>query len=350
MQILIDYHSHWFVLATACALLINFDYIRPRIGWFAATTISVVVISGIWYWLWRDNRYAYLKNPHDALAMRYFAADSVLKLYLVIVAILAIPNTRDQYKACGRAGALVFCTLNGLVVLYQFASHYCVVENSCGALLGNPSMNSSLMACAMPLLFNLPKQIKWPAIAITVASIFAAKSSIAMGILALELCVWAILVRPSLLWFVPLPIVLGGIYVGPGFFSSTGRAEMWIFFISKWYTNKDHYLYGTGLGTFKVFATNLQDYFQLHAHNIWIWMHSDWLQTVFELGILGTVSLAGLYLYTLWVAYKDKLHCELTAMMGFGAFMLLNYPLHLAFSSFFGAWLTVTILSKRRFQ
>jgi len=71
----------------------------------------------------------------------------------------------------------------------------------------------------------------------------------------------------------------------------------------------------------------------------WIWMHNDWLQALFETGIVGLSLMFGLYLQALRRLVITGLTAEAKTLLLFGIFMGSNYPAHVGLTCMFGAWL-----------
>ena len=87
------------------------------------------------------------------------------------------------------------------------------------------------------------------------------------------------------------------LYFNCGLFQSSGRFQMYRF---TWAAIKvlpvRYWLFGVGNGTYYMMGKQIQtmNNFMPMKGGDWFWLHSDWLQTGFELGILG---LAAAYLF-----------------------------------------------------
>lgn len=119
-------------------------------------------------------------------------------------------------------------------------------------------------------------------------------------------------------------------------FNSNGRVPVWrdaFYFweqFSPWL--------GTGLGTYTVIGPFLS----IPKYGIgFIWMHSDWLQILFETGIPGLILVGLAYCNTL-------LHTRYTTIvLLFSFWMLANFPLHNPISAFFGALIIRTVFAEQ---
>lgn len=178
MSYITDYHYQWtFAIVIASASLL-WHFFRPRFGKIPTAFLAYALISCIWVWSFRDNRYVSV-NPYDQTALRYFTADSLLKAALVIFPLSYLSDDKTLFYVLGRLLAGAFAILNSLVVITQFLFLGCDANNSCGGLVGNPSISLGLTVCMLPLIGACPI---WALVALAV---LISKSSIAVGLLAI---------------------------------------------------------------------------------------------------------------------------------------------------------------------
>jgi O-antigen ligase len=138
--------------------------------------------------------------------------------------------------------------------------------------------------------------------------------------------------REVLLAF-PLSLLVGALVKGRNLFSSRGRDYIWT---QSYYFFRDHlhWMMGSGLGGFYVIGPALMAKGQT---NVFIWLHSDWFQTLFEQGIVGLLLILVMYGHALWRARRvPELFAALTAYAVFGA---ANMPLRYPICGLFGALL-----------
>lgn len=93
---------------------------------------------------------------------------------------------------------------------------------------------------------------------------------------------------------------------------------------------------GVGLGSFKVFAHPIVVGI-IPPGRTWIWLHNDWLQIMFELGVIG-LGLA-VWSYMQFLALSITRPWLFASFLSFGAAMIGNYPLHMAAFALTGAWM-----------
>lgn len=118
------------------------------------------------------------------------------------------------------------------------------------------------------------------------------------GIAALSVIMW-VLLKDWMSGAVVLTfclIVTGlGYIIAPGFFNSWGRFDEWQRFMTWWWENA-RLATGTGLGTFELMGPLIQQ----RETNVWFFMHNEYLQVLFETGIIGF----GLGIAVWWTAIK----------------------------------------------
>lgn len=123
---------------------------------------------------------------------------------------------------------------------------------------------------------------------------------------------------------------------------SDGRAGAWILSMKFWQTQED-YLWGLGLGSYEVIGPALT---KLYPPGVFSVLHSDWLQTLFELGVIGLLGLFSLFCACLWKLRKQpRLFYSLIL---FGAFGVANMPLHYYLSALYGAFLVRSAFEETR--
>lgn len=103
--------------------------------------------------------------------------------------------------------------------------------------------------------------------------------------------------------------------------AGTSRFERWQTYMSFWSSNWFFWLFGTGPGSFMWLAMSMDRF----KHPMFLWMHSDWLQILFELGAVGFVLAVGVLVRAIrYFWHNPKL---LSAVFGSAAFCLTYHPL-----------------------
>lgn len=357
--------TKWFFLAALSAFFSGWVYIKPRLGTPAAMLFAYCVTNGAWFWIFRENRYANLcvmddlgkcfifpetglpmADAYTQMEIRFYAADGIAKLLLVIPPIFYAMGNREKLLKIGGNLSALFCSLNVGLVYFSFfiSGHWCRVVNSCGGSLSNPSMNSSLIVVTLPFVIaRAAGRVRYAALALSVGAVFLSKGSIGIGMLAVLGGLYAVrLGYWKLILAAPVPIVAGAILFGRELFDSSGRVHMWKFFISNLLNNPVNYAFGTGYGTFGSFSSYLQRIHKVAGNQWWMWLHNDWLEIFFILGVVGLVLSIAVYFSALMRFYCRGEGHEAISLVLLGLMMGVNYPLHHPISAAFAAWIVIS--------
>lgn len=354
MQYLNDYSLQWLAIMGLTLFLACLFPIRRNVGSLAALTILWLGATSLNVWLNSQSTYNSV-TPYDLMSIKQFSLDSLAKFSFLLALFLYASRNRRSFAAYGMITASVFVILDCAIVFLQllFSSHHCSLENTCGGLVGNPSMNACFLVVLLPLALKtldpIPRGVACLAVLLAV---LISKASIPLGLLAAMACLFAIfaaskrtiLIAAS---FTPLVLALGAHMLGKEFLNSGDRVFMWSFFLSKW-NIPANWIAGTGWGTFGVFSINLQHAFHVRENGWWIWLHNDWLQTMFETGLTGALLLVATYLRALYLLAREQLRHEAVALGLYGLMMAGNYPTHLAPTALFGCWIGVLALTANR--
>lgn len=133
-------------------------------------------------------------------------------------------------------------------------------------------------------------------------------------------------------------LLIGWLLNGDELLDSNGRSYSWRLFMAWWLTNANWWV-GTGSGTFEWLGYGIKSANEGKAavEAIFIWFHNDYLQVLFEQGIIGLTLIGGLWAQTLWKARaRPWLFSSLSAC---SVIMLTHFPLR-----FFITQLFITLL------
>jgi hypothetical protein len=343
-----EHQAQWSLFSVFAAYLFSRQIVAPRVGVIAATFFFYLLMSGIFTWLWKYNRFLTV-DVYDQQAIRFYAADSVGKLLLIVTPILLLNLRRSHLSNFGGAFFAFLCFFNAFMLVLQFVrtDSHCELENSCHGLIGNSSMNVTVMISMLPFVFkHYWSWAKYLTLILVVVGTIVSKTSIGVGTLAATAVIYMVLYRRwILLSAVPVLGFVGIKHLGATFLNSGNRFEMWEFFMRKWDVPANHW-FGLGFGTFGIFSRHLQKAFNNRPKDQWVWMHNDWLQFPFELGIIGFVLAIAVYLASVYGFYRRGEKHDLAALVLFGTGMFFNYPLHIPLACAFGAWLVYSALYK----
>lgn len=116
-------------------------------------------------------------------------------------------------------------------------------------------------------------------------------------------------------------------FANHGLTDSNGRVQMWLHFFHWWVLNAN-WLFGTGAGSFEYLGLFLPS----GQKETWFFiMHNDWLQILFEFGIIGFAMAACLYIGVLKYCTRQRKFFILT-----GLCMCFYSPLHIVLIQILG--------------
>jgi hypothetical protein len=353
MNYINGYHLQWCAALYLPILFFCYYWVKPRYGVFPASLLAYIIISGIWVWVFENNRYVTI-NAYDQMALRYFSCDSIAKLFLILVPMMAwMERSQKSFIGFGRGIIFIFIYANVLTLIGQFLFTGCKQENSCGGIVGNPSISMGLTVCLLPIVLGVFQRRLVPLLLVALAVILS-KSSIAVGLFIL--C--------NVLYFLPkkkpIPIAcmaaaallsLGSayLYLGANLFNSSNRVMIWKFMMQRWLAPWN-IPFGTGIGTYHVFSINLQHYGNVAPGSYWNTMHNDWLQGLFELGLMGLFLMVATYIVAIGNMIRAKEKGILISLCLFGLYIGMNPGLHWAYCCLFLAWVFIYALHRSSLQ
>ncbi len=346
-----DYYAgKWTGFLFSALILVSFATYQ-RYGLFAALNVGWIFLSATYVTVFPHNMYEHT-TPYDLLALKFFSSEAALKFALILATFLL-------YEPPAWVGKLACVFLIGSLLesFWEWAFHGCAEINTCGGILGNPSLNCGMLVCALPFCFHYATKagvgwLKWGlALGVGIAAALG-RSNAGLGMLAAFLMIHlASRLNPiRLLALMAMPIafaLLGKAILGVKFLQSGLRVHAWQYFMGQWAHIPIYRVMGTGFGTFGIFSRHLQN-IREGEFNVdwWLWMHNDWLETFFTGGVIGGVLLIALYLVALWGLWEKRLHPELQSLLLFGVYASVNFPLHVGLTAAFGGWLLTRGLYK----
>lgn len=324
----VDYNVQWiFLMVLAWGLTCAFP-LRRVVGWVPAATAFWFVATSIN----ACENAAHYANLGEGVAtsFRAYSLDSVVKLFLFLVPMIYWRAPRWMGEAFAWLGVG-----NAIVILGQLALYGCGggETSACTGVIGNHSMSASFSVVLLPLVVQYRRIFGALSIALVAAAAFMADASVPIGLLAMFMALYSRKAAP----FILLVLGAGAWRYGPEFLSSGDRFEMWDFFLTEW----KHTLIGEGFGSFAAWAYVRQTIVHVKENSWWLWAHNDWLQAFIEAGVIGGALLLGTVATIMHRLLKSKMHAEAACLVLLSAMMVFNYPLHLAPTALFAAWLGV---------
>lgn len=197
--------------------------------------------------------------------------------------------------------------------LYLFYVHF--YGPGTYGLMMNTSTEGTFLAIMTPIIILKKDQMKFlhrfkVLYAVPVVATFYTTSSMGIGGLALSAFVYSLLRKDKTIvvagLLISCAILIGAYYfLGERFVSDSGRILCWKWSFDWWFKGAN-LLLGTGLGSFWVIGPHIQQTttewicghwgpsatceaakIQYQYNNLYLFMHSDWLQVLFETGIVG---------------------------------------------------------------
>lgn len=250
----------------------------------------------------------------------------------------------------GTLGLVGVSAVNQVLSLYQ----YWVLGNEnwqSSGFLPNYSMASCMVSIVFPLalyqIFAVDMPKWWRPVAVTcvvtaLPTIWMSQSSIGFASFAVMICAivlgWGyIFARKHLLNGVIVCILFlasvwsVGRVIDPQWatFTQISRFKMWPAVFDFW-LDKGSFWFGMGLGSFRHFGSVIQTQINVEVGHWWLWAHNDWLQVLFETGVIGLSATILVVVAAMWSALKACRIDLFASIVGICAVSAGNYPLRLA--------------------
>lgn len=319
------------------ALTLAFRRTTPFLSAASYATMSVFAITSF-----------SLLMPITTIA-RFFVA---LPYFTVFNALIVVVGTLT-----GKLGVLLMQIPNLPDILMKVFHHMSSLNISPGnhghiGLLNYSSMNGCLIAIGIPGIFykfkDGPK--RWlAALGLCLVAIGLSSSSIPYGVLFVVCMAWLLHkrnVHPLIYGVAFLFIIVFASVIEAGdLFNSAFRFDAYKIFMGQW-IERAHWFQGTGLGTFQVIGPMIQKEMKFMVSMdpktpsyFWFWLHSDWLQCLFELGVCGFVLYAALFANTMkrfWREGSETSGYLFSTLAGLGATAVFNFPFRYFVIAFLG--------------
>lgn len=295
----------------------------------AAITLLYTLLSGVA--VLALNRY-----PHANDTIQMTLMTTTLWAVLSVVCVVIISEALDKLLTTDYFLEVLYAlTLfnSGLTVFnFVFGSITYGNKGYTGLFL-NASINGCLNAACIGAV--LRHKHKWEVALVTLA-VTLSNSSVPIGVLFVAAASYLISSyrKKDVLKYVALAgavcLACGLISSGEYLFNSSYRFTAYKVFLAEWW-ERGMILFGTGAGTFAPMVPQMQAKHSFMMNwdgegHVWLAAHSDWLQCLFELGIVGLVLYAGLFIQTTKRLYTQSNHALLSILCGIAATALFNYP------------------------
>jgi hypothetical protein len=332
--------------------------ISKRLHWSIAFAFVSTIVSALSVFAFPKARYS---GPSGAS----FDAQASEAAFYVLVLMLPFLFLRRKHLNALIEGVSWLCLLDSCFVIAQgvFGSD----PMYRGGFFGNSSINACLIAFTYPFLVFRPvvryydpksfESIKanpvfvlWDTFKVLapMAAVFISGSSMAFGAMLIASEVNTLLDNRStkglrILSAVVLMIILSvAAYVtfGTHLVDDSDRFKMWSIAMQWWDVNANAW-FGTGVGSYFLLGPHIQTLNHYREGFWWIWLHNDWLQLVFEQGIVGLASFVIVLISVVRACFKSKQYWVLSAALAYAFTSLGNYPARLMVHGLIGIFICV---------
>ncbi len=327
--------------------------IYKKVHWSVALAFFWAIVNGIYFSLKFPSPFIKYGFAGENL-FKYQSAQAVLILFLVSFAII---NIKEKYFSYLVKSLPWICLTSSFLIIYNTLIQG---NHSLGGVMENSSMDPTLISPLFPTIFYLtPKPLrdskffKILGIASVFLAIILSKGSVGVG--AMAIAIFFLLGMTKELLKIKLIVIVTsivGLFIFCNFYFNGSLFEdshrFWIYKAAwQWWTDPLNFVNsftGTGLGTYWGYGPMTQ---AIYWRNkvfpggvpvpLFTWMHSDWLQIGFELGIIGLL----LSLNCAYHIIKNCLKCNrywlIASIVSYMGSMIFNMPLHWFISLFCGA-------------
>jgi hypothetical protein len=233
------------------------------------------------------------------------------------------------------AAVLFFRSMRPILIFTAIASCLCVWFPYPGLMIA-PSFNTALAALAVPF-------IPWWAAVFVIATAIAHHGATALLILAAEF-LGDVIYRRRLYWqLIPVLLVGGALtyahHTGK-WLDGYDRIEHWKVFFAWWAQSWHWIVLGVGPGTF-IWISIIMGKF---TTPLFLQMHSDWLQVLWEEGLVGFSLSIWVWMDAVRRARQQRVE-NLAGVFGVAAFCLTYHPFRFFPSALLATWIFVTVFS-----
>lgn len=274
-----------------------------------------------------------------------FKASITANAWFYLVAILLLPlalNLKQGLRIRILKFFAVLAVINSLwVILCAILNTPSPGFTAPAGVIEYPSLNGALIASCTPLFLLFKRKMMRVALLVpAIVAIFLCRSSVPFAVLIIVVGCYGVVAlrRQPLLLMAIIALIcgLGFLSEGKNFGNDAGRLNAYRFFFSDWRTHSNPWL-GSGPGTFIQLAPTAQvehGFSKMasgeNRYYFWFWLHSDVLQLLYELGIVGLVLSAAVFVRSVLTHVRKKQVAQLGCLFGVMAAACINYPLRYA--------------------
>lgn len=333
-------------------------WVYKKSHWSLGLFLLNTLLSGAYICLWEYNQFIPIASFNNIIQMRF---EVMQYLFLIIGIFWICFNIDISLKIKILRGLIYLTVLNSAFVLSELI--YMPGAFYCGGIWGNSSMNACSIAVMYPFIlehrFNKNYYINMLIKLLPVVAVMLTKSSMAYATLFVVCVIYSLTINKisiktakKIIISALISITLIYTFSEKNLFSSSGRFEIWRFQIKKTLPETCNIVTGCGTGTFNVIGKSAQLFsgllkqkvYKNYKQPLWPTMHNEFLQIVFENGIIGGILVITLIMMACIKAWKYP--ALLTSFLGYITFSLGNWPLHMAYTAFLGVFLLSVIFAE----
>lgn len=344
------FYSGWFF--GGCALFLHLAY-RYRCDKLLTANLLYFSLNAFYISSFVRNRFI-----HADLATKSFISLNASQVLIAGLLLLFWAKTSKLSVSTLLESFGILCFVNSVLVIVGWIFGFGLLSEGIGysGFINYASLNGCLIIATLPLLYRafdrpsfwkLPHSVELLILAvITVAPVVAmvlSKSSIPWGCFFLMVIGLVFCKSKNPAPLIATAVVTTGValyFEGPSLFNSAYRFEAYELFMKEWWKFPWQVnLFGTGPGSYIVIGPEIQIKTKFlitdtHAH-FFTFLHNDFLQYLFENGIIGSALLLLLIGRTLLFYYRND-HALFSVTLSYLGMMLFNYPLRYFITAFLG--------------
>ncbi len=200
---------------------------------------------------------------------------------------------------------------------------------------GNASMNGCLIAVTLLPMLKVMRVQRLILTFMGVVAIYSVYASTPVGVLFVVIAASCLATQMFRKWIIPVGMALFGLGYAldsNSFFSSTGRFHAWAT-IWDWWVESGKIVFGVGMGAGN-FIFDEASHLRMGFDSMY-WAHNDYLQLLFDTGVVGLTSALLMLAYALKRSWARP--WLFSAIVGYAATSFFNMPAHLPLHAFTGA-------------
>jgi O-antigen ligase len=348
--LLVPQDMHWilqdFLFLISLSIFISFK-LYGKFHFTIGLLYLSLMVSGLFICFFTPLTHYQIYSPEVKNSACEFVALSLIGInFLAIFFLLLRPKLNNDLLKMFIALAIIDH------VLMIFNHHYWI--------MGNHAADATFLVCILPLILYYAGDWKWNLLLTSILiQILLSKSITGISATGLLMVVFCFLKFGKRSLFATLPILLLGIILSNIFMHSyhdigviagnnsltndNGRFKLWE--VSFDYFRRNFYPYfGSGPGTFYTWGIVLQNSTHEFDNGQFFWVHNEWLQILFENGIVGLSLVISIFITALYRLRKNIY--LFTSLFLFGYISLTQNPLRQPISALFIGWLTFNAFTK----